>query len=134
MLRSRVMWMFPVILAMYGCGGDATRPAIATVTGVVTLDGTPLENATVLFQPENGRPSSGITDKDGRYTLSYAAGVPGAAEGAHTVYIRTLIPGEDGEPPVSPEKLPAKYHDESGLRVEVKSGANTHDFPLTAAP
>lgn len=123
-----------MLLSIYGCGGDSSRPAISTVTGIVTLDGNPLENATIMFQPDNGRPSSGMTDQTGRYTLEYAAGVPGAAEGAHTVIIRTLIPGEDGTPPVSPEKLPKNYHDQTELKAQVSAGKNEHNFDLSTKP
>ncbi len=132
MPRRVCVCLLGALFAIVGCGGDATRPPISTVTGVVTLDGQPLENASVMFQPETGRPSSGTTDKEGRYTLEYSPGVPGAAEGKHTVIIRTLVPGEDGQPPVSPEKLPARYHDETELEVEVTSGNNVHNFDLTS--
>lgn len=134
MARSLQASLFLVLLTACGCSGGSTHPPTATVSGTVTLDGQPLENATLMFQPESGRPSTGVTDKEGRYTLEYMAGVPGATLGMHFVIIRTLVAGEDGRPPVSPEKLPKKYHDETGLRVEVKSGANTHDFDLSSKP
>jgi hypothetical protein len=83
-----------------------------------------------MFQPANGRASIATTDSAGKYSLTYLDGVPGALLGAHTVSIRTEIPGEDGQPPIAKEKLPKKYHDNTELKAEVKPGSNTFDFPL----
>ena len=110
-----------------GCGGPE-HPEVGRVNGVVTLDGQPLPEATVMFQPTNGRASIATTDSAGRYSLIYLDGVPGALLGAHTVVIRTEIPGEDGQPPIAKEKLPKKYHEQTELTAEVKPGSNRFDF------
>jgi len=117
------------MLCPAGCGGPA-HPDVGRVTGVVTLDGQPLANATVMFQPTEGRASIATTDSAGKYSLTYLDGVPGAKLGAHKVIIRTEIPGEDGQPPISKEKLPKKYHDQTELTAEVKAGSNTFNFDL----
>jgi hypothetical protein len=114
-----------------GCGGPA-HPEVGRVSGVVTLDGQPLPEATVMFQPTEGRASIATTDSAGKYSLTYLDGVPGAKLGAHKVIIRTEIPGEDGQPPIAKEKLPKKYHEQTELTAEVKPGTNTFDFPLTS--
>jgi hypothetical protein len=116
---------------LWGCGGPA-HPDVGRVSGVVTLDGQPLPEATVMFQPAEGRASIATTDSAGKYSLIYLDGVPGAKLGPHTVIIRTEIPGEDGQPPIAKEKLPKKYHDQTELTAEVKPGSNTFDFPLTS--
>jgi hypothetical protein len=112
-----------------GCGGPE-HPKVGRVSGVVTLDGQPLAEATVMFQPTEGRASIATTDSSGKYSLIYLDGVPGAKLGAHQVIIRTEIPGEDGQPPIAKEKLPKKYHENTELTAEVKPGANTFDFDL----
>jgi hypothetical protein len=112
-----------------GCGGPA-HPDVGRVTGVITLDGQPLPEATVMFQPTQGRASIATTDAAGKYTLIYLDGVPGALLGQHKVIIRTEIPGEDGQPPIAKEKLPNKYHEQTELTAEVKPGSNTFNFPL----
>ena len=116
-----------------GCGGPE-HPAVGRVSGVVTLDGQPLPEATVMFQPANGRGSVATTDSAGKYSLIYLDGVPGAVLGAHTVIIRTEIPGEDGQPPIAKEKLPKRYHDQTELTAEVKPGSNTFNFDLRSQP
>jgi hypothetical protein len=119
-------------LLLAGCGGTE-HPDVADVRGTVTLDGQPLANASIMFQPTTaGRPSLGTTDDQGNYTLLYLDGVEGAMLGTHKVVIRTEVPGEDGEPPVVREKLPPKYHNRSELTAEVAQGKNTIDFPLSS--
>ncbi len=120
----------PLVVALLtGCGGPE-HPDVGRVSGKVTLDSKPLPQATLMFQPAQGRSSMGTTDDQGNYTLTYLDGVPGAILGKHKVMIRTEIPGEDGQPPVAKEKLPKKYHDKTELSADVKAGANTFDFDL----
>jgi hypothetical protein len=117
------------LIYLAGCGGPA-HPDVGRVSGVVTLDGQPLPDATVMFQPTSGRASVATTDKTGKYSLVYLDGVPGALLGAHKVIIRTEIPGEDGQPPIAKEKLPKKYHDQTELTAEVKPQPSTINFEL----
>ena len=131
LFRCRLVIVTLACLA--GCGGPA-HPEVGRVSGVVTLDGQPLPAATVMFQPTSGRASIATTDSAGKYSLTYLDGVPGALLGAHTVIIRTEIPGEDGQPPIAKEKLPKKYHDRTELTAEVKPGSNTFKFDLTSQP
>ncbi len=53
-----------------GRGIEAKGPGMAEVTGTVTLGGKPLEGATVKFTPNEGRAAAGVTDKQGRYSLT----------------------------------------------------------------
>lgn len=120
-----------VVIWLLGCGG-ADHPDVGKVSGTVTLDQKPLAEATIMFQPPNGRASTGTTDSNGKYSLTYIDGVQGAMLGTHKIIIRTEIPGEDGQPPIAKEKLPKRYHDKSELTAEVKAGSNTHDFQLSS--
>jgi hypothetical protein len=122
---------FVMLVCLAGCGRPE-HPDVGRVSGVVTLDGQPLAEATVMFQPTQGRASIATTDSAGKYSLTYLDGVPGALLGAHNVIIRTEIPGEDGQPPIAKEKLPKKYHERTELTAEVKRGSNTFDFALTS--
>lgn len=118
------------LVQLLGCGG-VDHPEVGKVRGVITLDGEPLANTSVVFQPSNGRPSLGTTDEKGQYSLLYLDGVEGAMLGQHKVMIRTEVPGEDGEPPIAKERLPPRYHNRSELTADVVKGKNTFDFPLT---
>jgi len=121
------IWLAPLSLAicgvMSGCGGH-DRPELGTVTGVVTFENQPLPQASVVFEPEQGKDSRAVTDQQGRYELVYLRDIKGAVVGPHTVRITTATE-------VNPqEKVPARYHAQSELRVDVRSGANTFDFEL----
>ena len=118
-----------ICFLVLGCG-HSSAPLLGKVAGIVTMDGQPLSNATVMFQPASGRPSSGITDSSGHYTLEYTQGLEGATLGEHQVIIRTEIAGADGEPPKQKELLPPKYNNNSELTANVIRGQNTCNFTL----
>lgn len=128
---------------LIGLGGlllGGCRPAydLGTVSGVVTLDGSPLPRATVTFAREQGRMSVGVTDDAGRYTLRYTPEAAGAEPGRHTVSITTRVDAVSAEgslPAVEGRKelLPPRYHEKSELSAEVSRGANTINFDLSSA-
>jgi hypothetical protein len=69
-------------LAVTGCG-----PSLVKVSGVVKLDGTPVEGATVSFVSEDGKNTfAGFTDSGGNFTLS-AGDKPGAQPGTYKVVV-----------------------------------------------
>lgn len=114
-------------LAAAGCS-RSDRPPLGTVSGTVTLDGTPLAAALVVFSPERpGRASQATTDDAGHYELVYLRDVAGAAVGRHSVRIITA-----GEENGGRERLPGRYNAETTLSADVKAGANTLDFPLAS--
>ena len=127
-----LMW---VCLVLWGCGGDMK---VAPVSGTVTLDGEPLERASVLFQPDaGGRPSFGVTDKSGRYTLAYSMHENGAEVGPCTVKITTKLQADTGDDeyrenaPRAAEKVPARYAKEP-VKVTVEPKSNAIDIELTS--
>ncbi|MGE0757576.1 MAG: carboxypeptidase-like regulatory domain-containing protein [Pirellulaceae bacterium] len=124
-------WAVAWVVSLIGCGGPEN---VGQVSGKVTMDGQPLADAVVQFEPLAGNaPSSGITDASGEYTLRYTREHLGAEVGEHRVRITTFRGGDpDADPPRPPvkEKVPAKYNGQTELRADVKSGANTFDFEL----
>jgi hypothetical protein len=118
----------------------------------VTLDGEPVTDGLVTFTPEaGGRGSTGKTDENGKYELSFVEG-PGALVGTHKVSVTTITEVEaaaemssdseayekqamgggaaDYENAVTAEPIPAKYNTETTLTFDVKAGSNTYDIPL----
>lgn len=93
-----------LLVAVSGCGGDTLVP----VEGIVTLDGKPVEGATVVFVPDNapGRPAQAFTDADGRFQLSTVS-QRGAQPGTYKVLVTKttgiLPPG--AEPPSPDDEL-----------------------------
>ena len=125
------------IVILSGCGGD---PNVATVSGLVTLDGEPLDRVSVLFQPEKGgRPSFGVTDEQGRYKLTYSRTQKGASVGSCIVKVTKLsdVGDDDGKAgknePVTTVKIPDRYSKEP-ITVTVLRMHNTIDLDLTSEP
>lgn len=125
-------------IAVSGCGGDGTAPPLSQVSGIVKLDGAPLAKASVTFQPVGkGRPSFGITDENGRYTLKFSERATGAIYGRHQVQISTWQEGYDNKGswiPSVPERVPAKYNegakDSPEMARDVAGRNLTIDFSL----
>jgi hypothetical protein len=112
-------------LLCVGCGKSG--PELAPVSGRITLNGKPLENADIVFQPDNGKsPAFGRTDAEGHYELAYKRGVMGGPVGQNTVQIRVsreLV----RKPPI----IAARFNSKSELHREVKPGQNEFDFDVT---
>ncbi|MCA9234419.1 MAG: hypothetical protein KDA44_03060 [Planctomycetales bacterium] len=131
------------------CAGCADSPyELAPVSGAVTLNGEPLANATVSYEPRGGPERSivgpgsvGTTDAEGRYTLSTFKDEPGAVVGQHTVRISTFksqfkdIKNSDAVEVVSEERVPWRYNRSTELVATVATGGTDQaDFELTGAP
>ncbi|MFO1095639.1 MAG: carboxypeptidase-like regulatory domain-containing protein [Planctomycetaceae bacterium] len=118
-----------------GCGGVDDKPKLGTVTGTVTMDGQPLPNVWVMFNPTTGRTALGHTDENGHYELKFTEDADGANLGSHKVVIMTYHEDEIAEQQINTgkapkEPIPAKYNAKTTLTAEVKEGENVIDFPL----
>lgn len=109
-----------IALATNGCGPPAT-----TVTGVVTLDGQVLPEASVQFYPVNGKgqPIGTTTDNTGRYraTVSPTPQRVVISKREVTGYLKDQTDLVDGGSPIVQERVPAHY-------------AGLFTTPLIAAP
>ncbi len=115
------------LLAVLVAGCSKSGPELAPVHGRITVDGQPMENVDITFQPDGSKPPSyGRTDKDGQYELGYKRGVTGALIGQHTVRITV-----SSELVHNPPKIAAKFNTNSELRREVKPGDNAFNFDAT---
>lgn len=128
------------IIILPGCGKSGGVQYVP-VSGVVTVDGAPLENATILFIPQRtgestevGQSSSGRTDEQGRYVLMTASQVRGAAVGHHRVSISTEVSDPSTGEVQVPESLPAKFHKNTTLEIKVpEGGLDSANFNLTTS-
>jgi len=82
-----------LVFTAAGCGGKYTP---VPVSGVVTLDGKPVEGATVYFYPvgdeREGRPATGNTDKNGEYHLSTMKPRDGALRREYKIVVHKNVP------------------------------------------
>lgn len=75
-----------LILVTTGCSG--TEKGLAKATGQVIYKGKPVEGANVTFlAPDGARQASGVTDEEGRFSLSTYSYKDGATIGSNTVVI-----------------------------------------------
>ena len=124
----RVFFLLTVGLLTACSGGDSDVPELGQVSGTITLDGQPLEGASVTFEPQTGTLSTGSTDASGHYELVFNKDHQGAVLGTHTVRISKR--GEPGTPNDTQDQIPAKFNANSKLTAEVKAGDNTVNFDL----
>jgi hypothetical protein len=93
-----------VLLTIAGCGG-VTRPETIKVTGSVTYKGQPVADAEVNFWGANApRAASGVTDAEGKFTLSMFESGDGCLAGENVITIVKLDPSSV-KPVVSPEAM-----------------------------
>ncbi|QDU38981.1 hypothetical protein Mal4_33130 [Maioricimonas rarisocia] len=125
-----------------GCGGGNDGPELIDVYGTVTMDGQPLEGATVQFAPEGGagegrRLVAGRTDSSGEYSLQYSPSRDGAAPGSYRVSITTYremeVDEEGMDVPGSPETVPDVYNVNTTLAADVSSDNAEHNFELDSS-
>jgi len=133
-LRSSSFLLLAALSTMVGCGGSEFD--LVSVSGQVTMDGTPLKDALVTFAPIGsgvGMASFGRTDSEGRYELRTLEGnLPGVTAGGHRVTVSTVImpPDADETTEMPPEIVPMKYRDGS-FRIEVPSeGTDAADIVM----
>ncbi len=115
------------VLAVFavGCGDGVKVPKTVPVTGTVTLDGKPVDGASVnLISEEGNITSSGQSDASGKFTLTTIIGsksVPGAVPGKHKVcVVKTSSSGGAAPTSSDPKELMAKMLTNPSATNEVK--------------
>jgi hypothetical protein len=98
---------------------------------VITLDGVPLPNATVLFYAPNMPLAAARTDELGRYRVE-TGGAAGMMPGEYIVTVAAYKTDAQGKP-VPLLVIPKRYLqlESSGLKASISSGVNRSvDFEL----
>lgn len=120
------------VITVCGLGCGSNGPQLGTVTGVLTQEGSPVTGALVEFFPEEGKTSTGTTDAEGKYVLSYEDS-EGAIIGEHTVQVTVGVP----QPAVDPESMevaPPMMEPPKTVvlpqKVSVKEGENSIELQL----
>jgi len=132
--------LFVVVTAPFwtGCGGVYD----SSVSGVVSLDGSPLPRGTVSYNPALPGPASyGLISSDGTYAVSTGR-EEGLPQGEYTVTVVAKEPSAkvapDSSAPPKPGKTitPPWYLSKktSPLKITVESGSNDINLELTSEP
>lgn len=128
--QKKIVLCLSIGLGMTGCfGGGESLPELTEVTGSISLDGSPLPGASVVFLPEEGGSAFAMTDEDGKFELMYNRDTSGAVPGSYKVTVsKEKDPKEPGM-----ELIPEKYNEKSTLTAEVKPDVeNDFQFDLTS--
>jgi len=144
-----------VAFTIVGCG--ESKPTTYPVSGVVTYKGQPVEGATVGFSSTDAdtQPAVGLTDAQGKYTLTTFEKDDGALPGEFTIHVfkydrKPTVPAMDtsgvqvdempddykpeemAEEPPPKHLLPEKYSapHSTPLKTTIQAGENTYDINL----
>ncbi|HET6424200.1 MAG TPA: carboxypeptidase-like regulatory domain-containing protein [Planctomycetaceae bacterium] len=142
--RSLAAVSLLVIAASFGCGSGVKPevvPPLEVVSGKILLDGKPSPGINVTFFPMGkGNPSTGTTDAEGAYTLTYRNGAPGVPAGDYVVLLSKLTQ-KDGTPipegktaadVMAVDQIPERFRAMDNMRqqVNVPKGGKTFDFEI----
>ncbi|MBA4030563.1 MAG: hypothetical protein C0478_06685 [Planctomyces sp.] len=118
-------------------------PDLHPVTGTVTLNDKPAAGVLVRFIPKSGTlgdGGNGLTDQDGRFSLTYRGEKAGVPAGEYAVaFSKFAMPdGSSVSPDIQPESvgakqvIPARYTsgERSGYLASVSKGSNNFDYSL----
>ncbi|QDS90205.1 hypothetical protein EC9_44120 [Rosistilla ulvae] len=95
----KLTWLTGLLLVA-GCGdigtwSDSRQVMLYPVSGIVTLDGQPVEGAQVIFQPagesQQNLLGTGETDASGRFSLVTVQAGEGAVAGTHNVSVSKRV-------------------------------------------
>ena len=119
-----------VLLLAAGCGEDSN---LAEVTGSVSIDGRPVEKGSISFIPADGQgPTTGAEIVAGKYTSQAPLGVSKVeirvpkVVGKRKLYETPDSPVQD----LMEEVLPAKYNEQTELRIDAQRGRNEKNWDL----
>jgi len=121
-----------LLFAGLGCGGSTT-----TVSGEVSLDGTPVENGTITFEPADQKgPVMGGPITNGRYVVTGPPGKKNVLVTASRPTGKKIPAGSPAPPGTMVDEIrvfppPGKHHEPK--EVDLKSGVNAFSVQLTSS-
>ena len=121
-----------VLLLISGCGSESVPDEYSgppSVSGTVTLDGAPVAAATVSFETSESGPFQAITNASGQFAFENEETTPPLGK----YLVRITRSAGSGAAGSESDSLPARYNSTTELIVDVMSGQNPIDFPLTTA-
>lgn len=94
MKKNAVLAMVCVmVFAILGCNKGAKLDDLNTVSGVITLDGAPLENASITLYPTapGARSAGCVSDANGKFKIQTLTSNDGVANGDYQVSVTKMI-------------------------------------------
>lgn len=145
--------MCVLLCTLFCAGGCSPQPSadysglsLLAVSGQVTLDGAPLQRATIRLESSDQRYSYGVTDANGNYTMMLNSEKSGVLPGIKTVRITSLPTAESSFGEVEgfeeleeteastlaaeQERVPHCYNHASRLKLNLTESRRSLDFHL----
>jgi len=129
------------VLVQTGCGSSGPpAPKRASVRGVISWEGEPIQEGTITFVPvgdTKGSPTA-ASIREGQYTLNSTMGPSIGPNRVEIIANRSTgqkipaVPPGDGEIEKIEQFIPSKFNRSSLLEREIEPGDNKLDFELTA--
>ena len=113
-----------------GCGGSGGSLDTVPISGIVTLDGTPVEGANVVFAPTSGVGSaaSGVTDRSGRYQLTTRDPSDGALPGSYLVMISKSTVGQSAASDAVKPGMSSEEATKAAMEAHMAGGQTEAEF------
>ncbi|RMF37794.1 MAG: carboxypeptidase regulatory-like domain-containing protein [Planctomycetota bacterium] len=91
-IGSKGVCLPALLVILVGCQGNDNLPETVEASGVVTLDGQPVEGAAIVFIDAEGKYTArGMSDKDGRFSLNAFEEKTGAVPGTYKVVVTKTV-------------------------------------------
>ena len=121
--------LLPLAL-LSGCGDGIDRPETVPVTGTVLYNGKPVEKAVVSFSCE-GAPLSavGVSDAEGKFTLSTFGYNDGAIVGTHVVTVSKADPKAGQTPAAASGGDQKLLNDPAAMAAEMEMALDPGAIP-----
>ena len=132
-LRQIAWWRSAALGAILLIAGCA-KPTIGTVSGTVTVDGSPAKSGSIAFFPVDRKSrTTGAEILDGQYTAQVPLGASKVEIRVSKVVGQKKLYDTPNSPvqPLLEEALPPKYNDQTELQFDVQPGPNQQNFQLT---
>lgn len=135
MIRTSLIFLLSLTaICSLGCGGYSHSGAVS-VSGMVTMDGSPVPYVEVAFESETKPSAFGITDENGQYELATRRYGAGALPGEYKIKIHPVeASANDGNG--TTEEIPKVYGTSGYQSVTIHGdqGQSVFDIELSSKP
>ncbi len=117
-MRTALSTLIVFAVSVCGCSRGPERPATYPVTGTVEMQGRPVEGARVVFVPASQEllPASGVTDAEGRFSLTTFEAGDGAVPGTYGVKVAKYNNWKEAQAPQN--ATPISYEEEQQMQFD----------------
>ncbi len=128
---ARAVPLLVIVASLASCSPSGL-PKLEPARGKVSLDGTPLAQASVMFTPVDmaTRASTAMTDDQGQFELYFNSDNAGVAVGKYHVTVSKRVYSETNPNDPGKETVPKQYQEYGTIDVDVVSGKNEFDLEL----